>query len=111
MRDEDIGAVLVTEDDQLLGLFTDRDLAVRVIAEGKDPVDTTVRDACSSDLITVTPDDEVTHAVELMRKHSLRRLPVVEGKTPVGIVSLGDLAIERDPSSALGDISAARPNT
>jgi CBS domain-containing protein len=111
MRDEDIGAVLVTEGDQLRGLVTDRDLVVRVIAERKDPADTTVRDALSSDLVTVTPDDEVTRAVELMREHSLRRLPVVEGKTPVGIVSLGDLAIERDPSSALGDISAAHPNT
>jgi CBS domain-containing protein len=111
MRDQDIGAVLVTEGDQLRGLVTDRDLVVRVIAERKDPADTTVRDALSADLVTVTPDDEVTRAVELMREHSLRRLPVVEGKTPVGIVSLGDLAIERDPSSALGDISAARPNT
>lgn len=110
MREENIGAVLVAEGDELRGLVTDRDLVVRVLAEGKDPGDTTVREVCSPDLVTVTPDDEVDRAIELMREHSLRRLPVVEGNTPVGIVSLGDLAIERDPDSALGDVSAAKPN-
>ncbi|MBT2490830.1 CBS domain-containing protein [Streptomyces sp. ISL-96] len=111
MREENIGAVLVAEGDELRGLVTDRDLVVRVLAEGKDPGETTVRDVCSPDLVTVTPDDEVDRAIELMREHSLRRLPVVEGNTAVGIVSLGDLAIERDPDSALGDVSAAAPNT
>ncbi|MET9514440.1 CBS domain-containing protein [Streptomyces sp. NPDC002994] len=111
MREENIGAVLVAEGDELRGLVTDRDLVVRVLAEGKDPGETTVRDVCSPDLVTVTPDDEVDHAIRLMREHSLRRLPVVEGNTAVGIVSLGDLAIERDPDSALGDVSAAAPNT
>jgi CBS domain-containing protein len=110
MRDEDIGAVLVTDGDDLRGLVTDRDIVVRVLAEGMDPGDTTVQSACSPDLVTVTPDDEVGDAVELMREHALRRLPVVEGSTPVGIVALGDLAMERDPESALGDISAAAPN-
>ena len=110
MRDEDIGAVLVADDNGLRGLVTDRDLVVRVIAEGKGPGDTTVQEACSPELVTVTPDDQVDDAVRLMREHSLRRLPVTEGNKPVGIVSLGDLAIERDPESALGDISAARPN-
>ncbi|OEJ28255.1 oxidoreductase [Streptomyces agglomeratus] len=111
MREENIGAVLVADGDELRGLVTDRDLVVRVLAEGKDPGDTTVRDVCSPDLVTVTPDDEVDRAIRLMREHSLRRLPVVEGATAVGIVSLGDLAIERDPGSALGDVSAAPPNT
>lgn len=110
MRDEDIGAVLVTEGDQLRGLVTDRDLVVRVLAEGRDPGETTVQDACSADLVTVAPDDDVDRAIQLMSEHSLRRLPVVEGTAAVGIVSLGDLAIERDPTSALGDISAAAPN-
>lgn len=110
MREENIGAVLVADGDELRGLVTDRDLVVRVLAEGKDPGDTTVRDVCSADLVTVTPDDEVDRAIQLMREHALRRLPVVEGTTAVGIVSLGDLAIERDPGSALGDVSAAAPN-
>ncbi|MFD5574864.1 CBS domain-containing protein [Streptomyces cadmiisoli] len=110
MRDEDLGAVLVIEHDELCGLVTDRDIVVRVLAEDKDPADTTAQSVCSPDLVTVTPDEDVGRAVQLMREHALRRLPVVEGKTAVGVISLGDLAIERDPESALGDISSAPPN-
>jgi predicted transcriptional regulator len=58
----------------------------------------------------VSPEEELDRAVRLMREHSIRRVPVVENGEPVGIVSLGDLAIERDPASALGDISAAKSN-
>ncbi|MEU6774049.1 CBS domain-containing protein [Streptomyces sp. NPDC046759] len=110
MRDEDIGAVLVTEGDELRGLVSDRDLVVRALAEGGDPEQQTIASACSGDLITVTPDEDLDHAVELMREHSVRRLPVVDHGHPVGIVSLGDMAIEKDPDSALGDISAAKSN-
>ncbi|MFI0812031.1 CBS domain-containing protein [Streptomyces echinatus] len=110
MRDKDIGIVLVTEGDDLRGLVSDRDLVVRALAEGGDPQETTVASACSDDLVTITPDEDVDRAVELMREHSIRRLPVVEEGHAVGIISLGDLAIERDARSALGDISAARPN-
>ncbi|WP_435271134.1 CBS domain-containing protein [Streptomyces sp. 1222.5] len=110
MRDEDIGIVLVTEGDDLRGLVSDRDLVIRALAEGGDPDDRTVASACSDDLVTITPDEDLDHAVELMREHSVRRLPVVEEGHPVGIISLGDLAIERDARSALGDISAANPN-
>jgi CBS domain-containing protein len=110
MRDEDIGAVLVTDEDRLRGLVSDRDLVVRVFAEGEDPGQTTVARACSEDLVTVGPDDELDVAVRVMREHAVRRVPVVEEGRPVGIVSLGDLAVERDPGSALGDISAAGPN-
>ncbi|MFC9463493.1 CBS domain-containing protein [Streptomyces coelicoflavus] len=110
MRDRDLGAVLVTEGDRLRGLVTDRDLVVRSLAEGGDPERTTVAGACSGDLVTVRPDEELGHAVELMRAHAVRRVPVVDDGHPVGIVSLGDLAMERDPESALGDISVARPN-
>ncbi|NSC24980.1 CBS domain-containing protein [Streptomyces albus subsp. chlorinus] len=111
MRDEDIGAVLVTERDRLRGLVTDRDLVVRVLAEGRDPDRTTVREVCSPELVTVAPDDEAGHAVDLMRRHALRRLPVVEDGEAVGMVALGDLALERDPGSALGEISASTANT
>ncbi|MET7455262.1 CBS domain-containing protein [Streptomyces sp. NPDC005574] len=111
MRDQDLGAVLVTDDDRLRGLVTDRDLVVRSLAEGGDPERTTVADALSGDPVTVTPEDDLDHAVELMREHAVRRLPVVEDGRPVGIVALGDLAMERDPESALGDISVARPTT
>ncbi|MGW5640113.1 CBS domain-containing protein [Streptomyces sp. NPDC003832] len=112
MRDEDIGAVLVTEGDRLRGLVTDRDLVVRSVAAGHDPGSTTVVDACSDEMITVSPGDDLDRAVAVMREHAVRRVPVVDRQQhPVGLVSLGDLAIERDPGSALGDISAAGPNT
>ncbi|MGW9029745.1 CBS domain-containing protein [Streptomyces sp. NPDC055722] len=110
MRDQNIGAVLVTEKDHLRGLVSDRDLVVRALAQGADPEQTTVANACSDDLVTVGPDDDLDRAVGMMREHSVRRIPVVEGDQVVGIVSLGDMAIERDPRSVLGDISAARPN-
>ncbi|GEK00996.1 CBS domain-containing protein [Streptomyces sp. 1-11] len=110
MRDEDIGAVLIIEDDELRGLVSDRDLVVRALAEGGDPEQRTVASACSGDVITVTPDEDLDRAARIMREHSIRRLPVMEQGHPVGIVSLGDMAIERDSESALGDISAAKPN-
>ncbi|MGY1439305.1 CBS domain-containing protein [Streptomyces reniochalinae] len=111
MRDEDIGAVLVTERDELRGLVTDRDLAIRVLAEGLDPGCTTVREACSPQLVTVAPGDEVGRAVGLMREHALRRLPVVENGEAVGVVALGDLAVEHDTDSTLSEISASSSNT
>lgn len=110
MRDEDLGAVLVTDGDQLRGMVTDRDIVVRTVSRGGDPERITVAGACSDELVTVGPDDDLAQAAELMREHSVRRIPVVDHAHPVGIVSLGDLAMERDPESALGDISAARPN-
>ncbi|GAA3480039.1 CBS domain-containing protein [Streptomyces yanii] len=110
MRREDIGAVLVVDDDRLRGLVTDRDLVVRVLAEGGSINDRTVADACSAELVAVTPDDDVEQALVLMRERAVRRLPVVEEGRPVGVISLGDLSIEHDAGSALGDISAAEPN-
>ncbi|MES4888696.1 CBS domain-containing protein [Streptomyces sp. NPDC096012] len=110
MRDQGIGVVLVAENEELRGLVTDRDLVVRVLAEGGNVGDRTVAEACSRELITVSPDDDVNRVVELMRQHAVRRLPVVEEDHPVGIVSLGDLAVERDTDSALSEISASEPN-
>jgi len=110
MRDEDVGAVIVAEDDQARGLVTDRDLVVRVMAEGRNPSRVKLADICSADVVTVSPDDSIDKAVGLMRERALRRLPVVENGRPVGIVSMGDLAQNRDPKSALADVSAAPPN-
>jgi CBS domain-containing protein len=110
MRDEDIGDVIVIEHNQVCGIVTDRDIAVRIVAEEKDPAATALADICSHSLLTVKPSDKVEHAVRLMRTHAIRRLPVVEDGKAVGIVSLGDLAIERDPHSVLGEISAAPPD-
>jgi CBS domain-containing protein len=111
MRDQDIGDVIVIEHNQVCGIVTDRDIVVRTVAEEQNPAATTLADICSHALLTVTPADSVEHAVRLMRTHAIRRLPVVDAGKAVGIVSLGDLAVERDPDSALGDISAAPPNT
>jgi CBS domain-containing protein len=108
MREDDIGDVLVVGDDQQLrGIITDRDIVVRAVAEQRDPGRTKVEDICSSDVTACRPDDDLDRAVQIMRKQAIRRLPVVEDGRPVGIVSLGDLAMERDPDSALSDISAA----
>lgn len=111
MRDQDIGNLIVTEGGKVCGIVTDRDIVVRALAEGCDPQSTTIGDICSADLVTVSPDDEVQQAVTLMRERALRRVPVVDKGKPVGIVSIGDLAIELDDDSALADISAAPPNT
>ena len=109
MRVADIGAVVVARAGRLVGLVTDRDLVVRVLAAGGGP-DTPVAAACSPDLVTVCPDDDVADAARVMARHAVRRLPVVAGDRVVGIVSLGDLAAVRDPSSVLGQVSSARPN-
>ncbi|MGW0809720.1 CBS domain-containing protein [Nonomuraea sp. NPDC002799] len=109
MRDNDAGAVIVNDNGRMCGIITDRDITVRVVA-GEKPPQTPVRDAYSPSVEAVGPDTSVDQAVQLMRSHAVRRLPVVEDGRAVGIVSLGDLAVERDPTSALADISAAEGN-
>ncbi|MBG0827500.1 CBS domain-containing protein [Planomonospora sp. ID67723] len=109
MSDEDTGAVIITNDGVITGIVTDRDIAVRIVAEDKGP-ETPVRDACSDDLVTVGPDTSIEQVVQLMRSKAVRRMPVVENDRAVGIVSIGDLAIDRDSGSALADISAAKGN-
>jgi CBS domain-containing protein len=90
--------------------LTDRDVVVRAVAEGRDPKSIKVGEIVSEDVATVTPDEPVDKVVSLMREKAIRRVPVVDGGRPVGVVSLGDLAVERDSKSALADISAAEPN-
>ncbi|MFC9967045.1 CBS domain-containing protein [Nocardia ignorata] len=111
MRDSDIGAVLVGEEGQLRGIVTDRDLVVRALADRGDLSDCYLNDICSGQLITASPDEELDSAIQRMRQHAVRRIPVVEGERPVGVLSVGDAAIDRDSESALADISAAEGNT
>ena len=111
MRGYDIGDVIVLEEERLFGILTDRDIVVRALAEGADPETTPVGEICSRDLTTIEMTASVGQAVRLMREKAIRRLPVVDDEGFVmGIVSLGDVAVERDRRSALGDISAAPPN-
>jgi CBS domain-containing protein len=110
MKENDIGDVIVMDDGSMCGVVTDRDIVVRAIAEGKDPDSTKLEEICSHDIVTVGPDDPVDRAVQLMRQRAIRRLPVVDGEKPIGMVSIGDLAIELDENSGLADISAAEAN-
>jgi len=111
MRDTNIGDVIVMKDNRIWGIVTDRDIAVRVVADGGNPATTRLDEICSRDLTTLAPNDSTDDAVRVMREQPIRRLPVVEKGEPIGVVSIGDLAVERDPDSALADISAALPNT
>jgi len=110
MREGDVGAIVVLDGGDLYGIVTDRDVAIRLVAEDRDPATTTVGDIASRDPTAIESDRPEEDAVALMRERALRRLPVVEGGQPVGILTLGDLSVERDPDSALADISASDPN-
>ena len=111
MKDVDAGAMVVVDDsERVVGIVTDRDIAVRAVAEGKDPATTPVSAVASRDLATLSPTDSIADAVRLMHEKAIRRLPVTESGKAVGIVSIGDLAEEREPRSVLGRISQAPPN-
>jgi CBS domain-containing protein len=110
MRDAGVGAVLVVDGQSLSGVVTDRDLIIRAVAEGSGP-DDLVGPLCSSKLIGVDADDDVTVAEQLMRENAVRRLPVIDANQVAGMVSLGDLAIARDSDSPLAQLSKAQPNT
>jgi CBS domain-containing protein len=111
MSDADVGDLILAEDGRPQGVVTDRDIVVRGLAEHESPDSTTVGEICTRDLVTVSPDDPVERAVQLMRETAVRRLPVVAADRIVGVISLGDLAIERAEDSALAEISAAEPNS
>jgi CBS domain-containing protein len=93
MKQEDAGVVPVTENGRLTGMVTDRDIAIRVVAEGKDPQSTAVREVASTDLVTIDPQQDLDDALRLMAQHKVRRLPVVEkdGRL-VGVVAQADVA-------------------
>ena len=110
MRDGDVGAVIVVENGSVAGIVTDRDIVVRGVAQGLDPDATRVSEVASMNVATLTVDQTVEDAIRLVREHDVRRIPVVQDGRPAGIVSLGDLAIERDTESALADIASEPPN-
>jgi CBS domain-containing protein len=109
MREGDYGMMPVAENDRMIGAISDRDIAVRAIAEGKGP-DTPVRDVMSEGITWAYEDDSIEHAAEIMSEHQVRRLPVVSReKRLVGIVALGDFAVEssdlKPAAEALVEIS------
>jgi len=110
MRDGDVGAVVVVDNGAVAGIVTDRDIVVRVVADGTDPGSARVRDAATMSPVTLTVDQTVEDAIRVMREQDVRRIPVVQDGRAAGIVSLGDLAIERDADSALADIASEPPN-
>ncbi len=110
MRDNNTGAIVILDQGAATGILTDRDIALRVVADQKNP-NSPIGDIINShELTSVAPDTTLDQAVQLMRTKAIRRLPVLQGDQPVGMISLGDLAIARDRTSALADISAANPN-
>jgi CBS domain-containing protein len=93
MREQDVGSLPTTDDETLVGVITDRDITTRVVAEGADPNVTSVGDVHSRDLISVEPGQDIGEALQLMARHQVRRLPVVESGTLIGIVAQADIAL------------------
>ena len=108
MRDEHIGSLPITDDEELVGMITDRDITTRVVAEAADPKRTSVGDVVSRDLISVEPDEDLEEAVQLMASHQVRRLPVVENGRLVGIVAQADVALNlRENEQRTGELVEA----
>jgi CBS domain-containing protein len=110
MRQADVGSLIVLEEGAVCGIVTDRDITIRAVAEERDIRTTPVGEVCSREPLTLSVGDTIEQAIEVMRSNSVRRVPVLDEQgRPAGIVSLGDVAIERG-GTPLGDISAAPPN-
>jgi CBS domain-containing protein len=96
MREEHIGSLPITDGEQLVGMITDRDITTRVVAEAADPKVTSVGDVYSRDLVSLEPDNDLQEALQLMARHQVRRLPVVESGRLVGIVAQADIALSEN---------------
>jgi CBS domain-containing protein len=96
MKEADAGMIPVMNNGDILGTVTDRDIVVRLIAEGRDPKSTAVGEIASTDVVTIEPDRDLEEALELMARHQVRRLPVVEGDRLVGVLAQADVAREGD---------------
>lgn len=105
MRGEDSGIAPIVDGGRLVGVLTDRDIAVRIVAEGRDPTRTQVEEIASTDVVTIDPEQDLDDALQLMTQHHLRRLPVVEEDgTLIGIVDRRDVT-RRRASEIVGEMS------
>jgi len=109
MKNNDVGSIPVCEDKKIIGIITDRDIVLKVVADGINVEGRSAKDIMNSEVITVSADQDVHEAANLMSKYQIRRLPVLEQGNIVGILALGDLAIEKihinEAGDALSDIS------
>jgi len=111
MADEDVGLAPIVEGDKLVGTVTDRDIVTRVVAVGKDPEATLVRDVASQDVVTVGPEQALDEALNLMAQHQVRRLPVVDDDgSLVGVVSQGDVAVHAEAAKTGGMVEEISEN-
>ena len=99
MIETEVGPLPLVEGDRPVAMITDRDLTARVVAEGRDPNSVTVGDIATTDLVTITPDQDVDEARQLMAQHQLDRLLVVEGNRLAGIISEADIRRDEGPLS------------
>jgi CBS domain-containing protein len=106
MREGHIGSLPITDDEKLVGMITDRDITTRVAAEAANPSTTSVGDVCSRDPVSVEPDNDLEEALQLMARHQVRRLPVVENGRLVGIVAQADIAL-RENEKKTGELVEA----
>ncbi len=111
MRESDIGDVVVTDGATLAGMLTDRDIVVRAVADRLDPGSTSIGSIITREVVMIEQHSTANEAAALMRERNIRRVLVCDSdRKLVGIVSLGDLAMQLDPTSALSDITEAAPN-
>ncbi|TDC61132.1 CBS domain-containing protein [Micromonospora sp. KC207] len=112
MKESDIGDVVVTDGASLAGMLTDRDIVVRAVAERSDPAATTIGSIVTREVVMIEQHSTAGEAAALMRERGIRRILVCDSERKlVGIVSLGDLAMQLDPNSALSDISEQAPQS
>src|SRR6188474_2747683 len=108
MKDEDIGPVLIVDDSndgkRLVGIVTDRDLAIKVVGEGRDPQNTRVEDVMTESLVTVRASDDVQSAMQAMAQNQLRRIPVVDDGQLVGIISQADVATRLNEPQSTAEV-------
>ncbi|HCQ91144.1 MULTISPECIES: CBS domain-containing protein [unclassified Clostridium] len=103
MKEYNIGAVPVYDNDKIIGIITDRDIVVRAIADEKNLQSTTIREVMTSNPVCLNSDEAVTEAARVMSERQIRRIIVKDNEEVKGIVSLGDLAVEKIPKEEIGE--------